>query len=200
MLEIVVLAAGASRRLGNSKQLLAINGQSLVYRAAKTASELAALFQLNQPLVIVGKDQKEVRLQITNLPVRGVYNPRWQDGMGFSIATAVENLNADGSAVLLLTCDQVLLTTAALKPLLQKWQANPEHIIASTYSGITGIPVIFPKRFFPDLVDLNSDKGAREVLQKYQHKVIEFDLPIAAQDLDCKEDELIIRIMPVGGI
>jgi len=193
MLEIVILAAGASSRLGSSKQLLTINGESLVYRAANTASKLAAIFNLKPPLVIVGKDQTEVKQSITDLPVLTIYNAQWQQGMGYSIATAVNHLDAQTSAVLIMTCDQVLLNSELLKPMIKKWQSNRQQIIASTYQETIGIPVIFPRQCFTELLKLNSDKGARQVIEKYKPQLLLFDLPEAAQDLDTREDAVQIR-------
>jgi len=195
MLEIVILAAGASSRLGKSKQLLTIDDESLVYKSARTGCELAAYFQLAKPTVVVGKDQQEVELSIAKLAVTTLYNPQWMGGMGFSIATAVQNVQTNISAVLLMTCDQVLLSSAVLKPMIQLWLSSPEQIVASSYNGVIGIPVIFPERFFPELSELKSDKGAREILQKYHAEVMHFDLPLAAQDLDTLADELTIRKM-----
>lgn len=195
MLKIVILAAGASSRLGTNKQLLKINGEPLVSRITKVASELVDVFNLEQPCVIIGKDHREVELALADLSVSTIHNKLWNNGMGSSIAVAVENLDATVSAVLLMTCDQVLLTVTSLKPMLRQWLCNPDYIIASCYDGIAGIPVIFPEHFFPELTQLNSDKGARQLLEKYQHQVQLFDLPEAAVDLDNRVDEQLIRQM-----
>ena len=195
MLEIVILAAGASTRLGRSKQLLTINGESLVHRAASTACELTDFFHLQQAAVVVGKDHQDVENALANLPITTVYNPDWMDGMGTSVATAVRNLNVDSKAVLLMTCDQVLINSDILKSFIQQWQSRPEQIIASAYSGIIGVPAIFPERYFPELLKLQSDKGARGLLQKYREDVMVFDMPSASQDLDSVEDEDTVRRM-----
>lgn len=193
MLTIVILAAGASSRLGSSKQLLIINQQTVIYRAARTACLLAEIFNLDKPLVVLGKDQAEVSQAVASLPVATVYNPRWQEGMGVSIAAAIEVLEDESSAVLLMTCDQLMLNVDNLSPLIKKWLLNPEQIIASSYKNTIGIPVIFPRQYFNELGQLNTDKGARQLLQKYNQDLLLFDLPEAAQDLDNKKDERLIR-------
>jgi len=192
-LNIVILAAGASSRLGSSKQLLTINEQPLVYRSASIACELAHYFHFPQPLIILGKDQQLVHQAVQELEVSTIYNQRWESGMGTSIATAAQQLENDGSAVLFMTCDQVLLHCQSLIPLIEKWQAHPHHIVASAYNNTHGIPVIFPHSFFSELKQLNSDKGAREILQRHKDKVVVVALPEAAQDLDTRQDEIQIR-------
>lgn len=193
MLEIVILAAGASSRLGKSKQLLTINNEALISRAAKNACKLAEYFHLLEPVVIVGKDHQTVKALLQVLPVAVVYNSKWEDGMGLSIAAAVKHLKPETSAVLLMTCDQVLLDADILKPLIHFWQKNSQKIVASSYNEIIGVPVIFPQKFFPELAKLQSDKGARLLLQKYSEEVVTFDLPEAIQDLDTLDDERLIR-------
>ena len=199
MLEIVILAAGGSSRLGKSKQLLTIGDEPLIVKAARTACELADYFHLTQPTVVVGKDRLDIEKHLTNWGVTSIYNAQWKMGMGLSLATAVQNMGTKTSAVLLMTCDQVLLNSDTLKPLIKLWQSQPEHIIASSYNGVIGIPVIFPERYFSELIYLKSDKGAREILQKYHKDVMHFDLPLAAQDLDTLADEVVIRGIIEGG-
>ena len=193
MLEIVILAAGSSTRLGKSKQLLMINNEALVCKAAKVASEVSEIFKLNNPVVVVGKDSEKVKSVLVSSGVSTIYNPKWRDGMGYSIASAVNNINVEASAVLFMTCDQVLINSETLKSLIGYWLLTPEQIVASSYNETIGIPVIFPARYFKELSQLNSDKGARGLLNKYKNDVMIFDLPSAAQDLDTLEDEVIVR-------
>ncbi|MCP3675996.1 MAG: NTP transferase domain-containing protein, partial [Gammaproteobacteria bacterium] len=96
-------------------------------------------------------------------------------------------------AILLMTCDQVLITYEALVTLIQYWHLNPEKIIASSYNNTLGIPVIFPARYFPELCLLEANKGARGLLKKYKDDVMPFDFPSATQDLDTKDDEAKVR-------
>jgi len=193
MLEIVILAAGASKRLGKSKQLLKINKEPLVYRVAKIACGLSREYRLANPLVVLGKDHEAVKNTLSNLPITTTVNKRWHDGMGSSITCAVENLNDDCSAILLMTCDQVLIEDKDIKILIEQWQSRQDSIIASSYKGITGIPVIFPSNYFKELLELGNSKGARGILKKYPEEIISIELPGAAHDLDTVEDEQKIR-------
>jgi molybdenum cofactor cytidylyltransferase len=193
MLDIVILAAGASKRLGRSKQLLELNNESLVCRTAKVAIELTDYFNLNRPHLISGKDHQAVNAAVKELPVLTHYNSNWQEGMGSSIASSIEHLNLNSSGVLFMTCDQVLLTSDLLKPLIETWQHKPDNIIASIYGDVTGIPVIFPAQYYTDISLLSSDKGAKSMLQKYKETVVSVEISAAAQDLDNEDDERKVR-------
>ena len=193
MLEIAILAAGASTRLGKSKQLLKINDEPIICKVATIASKLKDNFKLNQPIVIVGKDAAEVEKELEFSGVQIIYNKHWIEGMGSSVATAAKNLRSDSSAILLMTCDQVLISYDALVPLIEYWYSNPEKIIASSYNNTVGIPVIFPAKYYYELSQLGSDKGAKGLLKKHKDDVMPFDLPSATQDLDTKDDEKKVR-------
>ena len=193
MLEIVILAAGASTRLGKSKQLLKINDEPIVCIVATIAAKLKDNFKLNQPTVILGKDAQKIEKALEFSDVKTIYNEQWKDGMGSSIATAANNLRSNSTAILLMTCDQILITHEALITLIQHWHLNTEKIIASAYNNTLGIPVIFPARYFPELCLLGADKGAKGLLKKYKDDVMPFDFPSATQDLDTKDDEAKVR-------
>ncbi len=193
MLEIVILAAGASTRLGKSKQLLKINDEPIICKVATIAVKLKDKFKLSQPIVIVGKDAPKVERILAFSDVLTIYNEQWKDGMGSSVATAAKKLKSDSTAILLMTCDQVLITYEALVTLIQCWHLSPEKIIASFYNKTLGIPVIFPAKYFPELCLLGADKGAKGLLKKYKDDVVPFDCPLATQDLDTKDDEAKVR-------
>lgn len=193
MLEIFILAAGSSSRLGKSKQLLTINKEALVCIVAKVALEVSEIFKLNNPVVVVGKDSEKVISVLESIGVSTIYNPNWQDGMGHSIASAVKNINNDTSAVLFMTCDQVLINCDTLKKFIEYWLLNTNKIVASFYNETIGIPAIFPAKYFPQLSQLSSDKGARGLIKMYSDQVKTFDFPSAAQDLDTLEDETIVQ-------
>lgn len=193
MLDIVILAAGASKRLGRSKQLLEINNESLICRVAKVAIELTDYFHLNQPHIIIGKNHKAVNAAVKELSVLTHYHSKWGEGMGSSIASSIKHLNVNSSGVLFMTCDQVLLTTELLKPLIETWLENPDNIIATIYNNVIGIPVIFPAEYNSSIALLSSDKGAKSLLKKYQEAVVTVEISAAAQDLDNDDDERKVR-------
>ena len=178
----VVLAAGASRRMGTPKQLLRYRGESLVRRAA-----LAALASRCRAVhVVVGAGAEEVAACLTGLDVVPVPNPRWAEGLSRSIACGVASVLARGSpdAVLLVVCDQPLVTSAVLDRLVDAFDGSPERVVASRYAGVLGTPALFGSAHFAALQQLVGDRGARSLLGA----AIEVDFASGAVDVDTPAD------------
>lgn len=156
MIAAVVLAAGASTRLGKPKQLAAIGGETLLERAVRTAREAGL-----SPVVVVAQDAGLVeKLQAHGAQV--LLNRKYYEGMSTSIHTGVRwvgGMKADG--VVLMTCDQPAVTASHLRELC----AEPELIAGSGYAGIIGIPAYFPCSRFDELMKLSGDTGARALLR-----------------------------------
>src|SRR6202012_1057437 len=120
-----------------------------------------------------------------------VDNPQWQQGMATSIHAGVAAAS-DYDAILLLTCDQPAVTPFHLLQLLVVSE-EAQRIAASTYAGRTGVPAIFPRRYFPELRALTGDSGARHLLQTNKQDVVEVPLENGELDLDTPESLQAIR-------
>ena len=179
----VVLAAGASTRLGRPKQLVKIDGETLVERALRIAREAGA----DTVFVVLGANYQPIFevLQPYQPELRVLLNQRWAEGMGTSVAlaaAAAERHNVDD--LLVLTCDQVAVTPEHLRGLVAA--SHREHVVASTYSSRRGVPALFPEFSFHALQQLSGDRGARELLQ--HEDVLQLPLPGGAIDIDTEED------------
>lgn len=182
----VILAAGGSSRLGQPKQLLVLDGEPLLRRIARSAVETGA----SPVVVVLGAVLDPCRNALEGLDVRMVENPRWQDGMGTSVAAGVAALgNVD--AAMLLVCDQPGITLAALRRLIAAFTGP--HVIAARYAGTVGTPAIFPSTHFSALCELSGDTGARRLLRQNGGDVIVLDLPEAELDVDTEGDWAKIR-------
>jgi molybdenum cofactor cytidylyltransferase len=120
-----------------------------------------------------------------------VYNPDWATGMGSSIRIGVKEIltkQADLEAILLLLVDQPLIQVSQLQTMLNLHQKNPTAIIAAAYKSTLGVPALFPKYFFPSLIDLKEQVGAKKIIKKFQDQVIPFSCPEAAFDIDTEAD------------
>jgi CTP:molybdopterin cytidylyltransferase MocA len=151
----VVLAAGASVRLGEPKQLVVIAGETLLERAVRTAREAGCA-----PVVVVlGAEAERMREQCDLGGAVVAVNEAWEEGMASSIRVGVGAVGgADG--VLLMTCDQPAVTAEHLLALMAEGQ-----VTASSYAGRRGVPAYFPAASFPALMELTGDAGARELLR-----------------------------------
>jgi molybdenum cofactor cytidylyltransferase len=154
----VVLAAGASSRLGELKQLALLGEETLLERAVHVAREAGC----SPVVVVLGAKYAEVlgNSQLGDAVL--VINDEWQEGMASSIRLAVRTLGLvakDAEGVVLLTCDQPTVTAEHLRLLMMRVEVK-----ASRYAERNGVPAFFPKKFFDRLMGLKGDAGARELL------------------------------------
>lgn len=182
----VVLAAGASRRLGEPKQLLPIEGESLLRRSARLAVEAGC-----EPVfVVLGFEAERMRGELAGLGVEAVLNQDWPEGMGSSLRRGVAAAMAvrpEVDGVLAMVCDQPFLTAEHLRGLLARHRAGGKGITASFYRGKAGVPAVFARRFFAELLDLQGDRGARGILEAHADEVETIAWPEGEVDIDRPE-------------
>ena len=184
---IVILAAGASTRMGTSKQLLLYQGRSLLCRIVETA--LASVCQ--PTIVVLGASAEQLQQEIKHLPVQVVENLQWAEGMSSSIFTGINVLNAESvkvSAVVLLLCDQPLVCVQVINQLVETHYSTGKPIIASEYSATLGVPALFSHTFFPELMTLKGGEGAKQLLKNHSEDVYSLPFPDGVIDIDTPED------------
>jgi molybdenum cofactor cytidylyltransferase len=174
----IVLAAGASRRMGQPKQLLALVGETLLHRATRIALEAGC----DPTLVVLGYEAKAVGTALAHLPATMVINPLWNEGMASSIRAGLDAVPQNVAAVLLLACDQPAVDANFLKSMISTYRLEPGRIVAASYAGAIGIPALFPRRYFEALKALTGDRGARALLEASD--VLSLPLPGGEMDID----------------
>jgi CTP:molybdopterin cytidylyltransferase MocA len=153
----IVLAAGASRRLGRAKQAVAIGGETLLERAVRIALEAGLV-----PVIVVIGTEGEVAAKLAKSGCEVVVNEQASEGMASSIRCGVERARAlQVEGAVLMTCDQVALRAEHLRAL----SAEMDRVTGSSYAGKVGIPAYFPAAKFGELLELRGDVGARELLR-----------------------------------
>lgn len=184
---LVILAAGASRRMGSPKQLIEIDGRPLLVRAIE-----AALAAPVWPVVVVlGANAVAIRPVIGHLPVLVVENPAWSEGMASSIREGVATLRQFSrtlDAAVLALCDQPGFSAATVESLLAAHRATGRGIVAARYSGRLGAPALFAREHFAALTALTGEEGARDLLNADPARVAAVELPELARDLDTPAD------------
>jgi len=154
----VILAAGASTRLGEPKQLVRLGEENLLERAVRAAREAAC----SPIVVVVGAESGRVLAESVLGDATTVINEEWKEGMASSVRWGVEVLrlgDEDLDGVVLMTCDQPAVTARHLVELTRSGAVN-----GSRYAGRNGVPAFFPLRNFQDLMSLQGDAGARALL------------------------------------
>lgn len=183
----VVLAAGGSSRFGQPKQLAIFQGEPFVRRIVTAAKDAGCA----PVIVVVGADAAQITPVLADLPVSIIDHPNWSNGLGSSIAVGVkhaETIAADLNAAILLACDQPFVNAAILKQLIQLHLKDGKPIVASAYAGTLGIPALFDRSCFADLLQLTGDSGAKKIILARRPDVETFDFPAAAIDIDTAAD------------
>jgi molybdenum cofactor cytidylyltransferase len=178
----ILLAAGASTRLGQSKQLLPYRGQSLLRRAAETGL-VAGL----QPLVIViGPKPAAMRRELAGLPVEVVENPCYLQGQSTSLRAGLAALPPTVPAAVMLLVDLPGVDDVVVRAVADAWRATGSSIVRPTYQGQPGNPVLFAAQLFPELAATQGDEGGRAVLRAHRDDVylLPVDSPGILQDVD----------------
>ena len=183
----VVLAAGGSTRFGKPKQFALFQDETFIRRIVIAAIEAGCA-----PVVVVtGENSTQVTLELAGLSVSIAMNPGWSSGVGSSIRVGVQramDLAAEVGASLLLTCDQPFVTAAVLAQLIQLHLTSGKPIVASAYATTLGIPALFDRSCFPDLLRLKGDNGAKGIILARPHDVASFDFPVGEIDIDTAAD------------
>ena len=183
----VVLAAGGSTRFGKPKQFALFEGETFVRRIVRAAIEAGCA-----PVVVVtGEDSAQITSELTRFTVTIAMNPGWSSGVGSSIRVGVQramDLAADLEASLLLSCDQPFVTAVVLAQLIQLRLTSGKPIVASAYATTLGIPALFDRSCFPDLLRLKEHSGAKKIILARPHDVVPFDFPAGEIDVDTAAD------------
>jgi molybdenum cofactor cytidylyltransferase len=183
----VVLAAGRSSRMGGPNKLLAeIGGRPLVRHVVD-----AALASRARPVVVVtGHQRDKVEAALAGLPVKFVHNPHFADGLGTSLKAGIAALPAEVDGAIVCLGDMPQVDSALIDRLIGAF--DPDHgalVVVPTIDGKRGNPVVWSRRFFPDLMAVEGDVGARYLIGRYTEAVAEVPLTgtAALTDVDTPE-------------
>jgi len=189
---VLILAAGASSRMGTPKQLLPWEKTTLIGNAIRIATDSNA----TGVFVILGANFKKISPAIAKEQAVVLKNPNWKDGLGSSIAYGIGHLmeidkTLDG--VLIMLCDQPLISPEYLNLLLSKFNGKEKRIVATDYGNRAGVPAIFDNAYFSELRQLKDDFGAKKILENHKEVLIRVDPKGLELDLDTPEEYKTLR-------
>jgi molybdenum cofactor cytidylyltransferase len=191
---VIILAAGSSRRLGEPKQLLKLEGKTLLRRTTETA--LAAKAQ--KVVVVLGANAEKFANELADLPLEITINRNWAEGMGGSIRAGLQKsleIEPNLSAIVLLLCDQPFVSTETIRRLIEKYRETKKRVVACQYDETIGVPALFAREMFDKLLALEGDAGARILIKKQAAcGLAKIAAPEAAFDIDTRADyQLLLR-------
>ncbi|MCJ8152733.1 nucleotidyltransferase family protein [Chryseobacterium sp. SSA4.19] len=183
---IIILAAGNSSRLGTPKQLLKYSGKSLLYHVAQQALKVT-----DAVIAVTGFEKISIENEIKNLQLFTAYNPDWQEGMGSSIRIGVKSILHEFPNIgnlIIAVCDQPFIDSSVFSELMTRSRESQKKIIASSYDGVLGTPVLFDRKYFDQLSGLSGNEGAKKLLLRFSQDVGAVDFEKGRIDIDTKDD------------
>lgn len=187
-LSAVVLAGGLSRRMGDDNKLLASwQGKPLVRHVVETA--LAS--HVDEVVVVTGHDAASVRQALSGLAVRYVHNPHFNAGLSTSLRVGIGAVDDQLGGAVILLGDMPRLALSTLNEMIARYvDGQAQHICVPSCQGRRGNPVIWPREFFRDILDVSGDRGAKALLAQYSDRVLELvcEDPGVLNDVDTPAD------------
>jgi molybdenum cofactor cytidylyltransferase len=177
----IVLAAGAATRMGRNKLLLAVGGESLVRRAARTAGEA----DLDPVVVVLGHEAERARAALEGVRCEVVLNPRHALGQSTSLDAGVAALPAAAKAAVVLLADMPLVTPAMIRAVVASYLESGAPIVSSRYGGVPAPPTLFARALFPELRGGEGEGRGRDVVHRHAGEVAFVEWPASSlEDVD----------------
>lgn len=183
---VVVLAAGNAKRLGQSKQLLPWGNSTLLGNVVRNVLAAGA----HKFFVVLGAYSNEIIEKINLSEVTVLINENWQQGLGSSMASAIteiDNKYSEVNAVLLVLADQPFISSIHLNAMIKLHLTEKESIIITRKEDYMGVPVLFPRKFFTELMLLSNDEGAKQIINRNKDWVKEVVSKDDTADIDTFE-------------
>ena len=184
---IVILAAGASTRLGEPKQLLEYDHKNLLQRTIDAAVSSTA----NTVVIVLGANADQISKEIDKSKTNVIINTEWEEGMASSIRNGLNELlfiSPLTDAVILMVCDQPHISSQIINDLINKQKESGKTIVTCNYGEAFGPPALFHKSLFHELMHLKGDVGARKIIQHHNEDVTTVLFANGKIDIDTKED------------
>lgn len=184
---IIILAAGESKRMGSPKQLLQIEGKSLIHRTA----EIALATDCYPVVMVIGANKPQIAPEIVDLPLTVIDNPMWHEGMSSSVKIGLAGVYMtykEIEAVIILVCDQPYLSVSLLERMVEIYNTKKPRLIACKYGEQLGVPALFDRTLFEELLNLKGDKGAKPVLMNHLDEAHILQFEAGSIDLDTPDD------------
>lgn len=183
---VLILAAGESKRMGEPKQLLPWKETTLLGHTISIARSVTP-----NVFIVLGANYEKISKSKGLENAKVVFNAKYKSGQGSSLSVGIEyldNQEQQFEGVLVLLCDQPLITSNYLKNLLVTFSETKKGIVATKYNNKAGVPAIFQNKYFDKLKNIVGDKGAKTIIGENTYDVYLFDAQGQELDVDTKEE------------
>lgn len=192
----IILAAGSSSRMGSPKQLMRINGRTILDMVVRSALES----RLDRVVLVLGHKAEKaaagfVSKEASRLEV--VINREYKDGQSTSLKKGLNLVKNDCSAAMFLLGDQPFISPEIINRLIDAWVDSDKEICVPVHKGRRGAPALFSSSLFPDLLSISGDRGGRDIIKTRPDSRLDvpIDDPIILFDLDSKEDIDALKVL-----
>jgi molybdenum cofactor cytidylyltransferase len=185
-LAALILAAGQSSRMGENKLLIDFDGIPLLSRVVNAALES----RVDPVVVVTGNDSDRIERLLSGRKVLFVHNSNYEQGLSSSLQKGLEALPEDIDGAMILLGDMPLISTKHIDAIIGQFDRMFPRILVPEWEGRCGNPVVWPRRFFPEMRKLTGDQGARNLLREFSSCVekIRFDDEAVLVDVDTPDD------------
>jgi molybdenum cofactor cytidylyltransferase len=186
MTGLIILAAGESGRLGQPKQNLLFQNKTLLQRAIETGLNS----KCRPVIVVLGANAGVINPAIQHETVTVIYNPDWNEGMTSSIRTGIKEIEKNKAidSVLIMLCDQPFVDPVLINDMLRKQQETGKAIVACSYKDTVGVPVLFDRSLFAELLLLKGHEGAKNLLKDHPKDIVTIQFDKGNIDIDTMDD------------
>jgi len=182
---IIVLAAGSSSRMGEPKQLMKFKSRTFLQHIVEESKEA----NLNPVICVTGYESDQISKAISDMNVTIVHNELWSEGMGTGISAGIRQaMLLDLDSVILAVSDQPYVSSGLFAKMLTLKDKSGKRIVASSYAGTLGTPVLFDKEYFNQLKGLQGNQGAKHIVNMNMFDVVPVKFEKGSIDIDTKED------------
>lgn len=181
------MAAGESKRMGEPKQLLPWKETTLLGQSIQVAKSV----DMENIYVVLGSNFQKISALKDLEGIRIVYNPSYSSGQGSSLRTGIDFLGKqrkEYNAVLVMLCDQPLITREYLNKIIKAFKEGEKGIVATKYDDKAGVPAVFHSKYFEELKKVEGDKGAKKIIDENRDDVLLFDAGDQVHDVDTKSE------------
>jgi molybdenum cofactor cytidylyltransferase len=182
---IIILAAGNSSRMGEPKQLMTFKNKTFLQHIVEESKEAG----LDPVICVTGYKSEQISDTIRGMHVTILYNEKWSEGMGTGISVGVKQLlHSDVDSVILAVSDQPYVSSGLFAKMLTLKDQAGKRIVACSYAGTLGTPVLFGKDYFNQLQSLSGNQGAKNIVKLNMPDVYPVEFEKGKIDIDTKED------------